>query len=481
MSAAGRDIAFLLGLPFNVMTMDQAVDDAVAHIQSRRPGYYITANADFVAQACHNDALRDIIFHADRILCDGMPLVWLSRYFKPSLPERVAGSDLVFRLFKEADARNWSVFFLGSDSHTLGNARAILSQEYPRMNLCGTFSPPIGSVESWPNEAMVEAIQAAQPDLLLVAVGCPKQELWISKYYQDLGVPLSIGIGASLDFVCGTQRRAPRWIQQVGMEWMWRLLNNPKRMLKRYAFDFYYLLLLVYRQWQCLRQRGSERVAADTVSLVDEPQERGGGVLESSVCWLVWEGAVEYAHLGALPVPEGYSAPVFIDLSRVDFIDSSGIGLLAKVARQARQAKVVFGLLRPSGVVGSILKAMQLEAQLPTYADRAAALAALVGSPGNSVQRLKLSPSSITQNHCAWSESLQTAVAALAAGGRLVVDLSEIDRVDSFAISCFVALHEQALQRGATFRVEHLSAQAVQAMKMADVYDTLVYNVAQHD
>ena len=113
MSATDRDVAFLLGLPFHVITMDETIADAVAHVERAVPGYYITANADFVAQAYENDGLRDILFHADRVVCDGMPLVWLSRYFKPVLPERVAGSDMVFRLFAEASTRRWKVFFLG--------------------------------------------------------------------------------------------------------------------------------------------------------------------------------------------------------------------------------------------------------------------------------------------------------------------------------------------------------------------------------
>ena len=248
MSAPERKVGFLLGLPFHVITMQETIDDAVARIDSGVPAYYVTANADFIAQAFHNEALKDILFHADRVVCDGMPLVWLSRYFKPALPERVAGSDMVFQLFAQAQQHRWKVYFLGSDDATLAQSKQILSRDYPDMQVVGTFSPPFGTVDSWPNEAILAEIKACRPDLLLVAVGCPKQEYWIHRYYLAAGVPLTIGIGASLDFICGTQTRAPRWVQQIGMEWSWRLLTNPKRLFKRYAKDFYYLLLLARQQ-----------------------------------------------------------------------------------------------------------------------------------------------------------------------------------------------------------------------------------------
>jgi N-acetylglucosaminyldiphosphoundecaprenol N-acetyl-beta-D-mannosaminyltransferase len=298
-----------------------------------------------------------------------MPLVWLSRYFKPVLPERVAGSDMVFRLFEQAGEHGWKVYFLGSDTETLNNTKQILAERYPKMNVVGTFSPPFGTVDSWPNEAILEDVKATKPDLLLVAVGCPKQEYWISKYYKDAGVPLSIGIGASLDFICGTQVRAPIWIQKIGMEWCWRMLSDPKRLVKRYAKDFYYLFVLAYRQWKITRQSSDEPV-------VSSPQvaEMAADVSESDAQWLVWSGEAERSVLEELDHPEDTSKPVFLDLSGVNFMDSSAIGRLAKFARDARQADTVFGILNPSVSVQKIIEAMHLTAQFPVFAGRAEAL-----------------------------------------------------------------------------------------------------------
>jgi N-acetylglucosaminyldiphosphoundecaprenol N-acetyl-beta-D-mannosaminyltransferase len=392
MSANDRDVAFLLGLPFHVITMDETIEDAVAHIEQRRPGYYITANADFIAQAYNNEALKDILFHADRVVCDGMPLVWLSRYFKPDLPERVAGSDMVFRLFAEASQRGWKVYFLGSDEKTLREAQGILAKQYPGMDVVGTFSPPFGSVEAWPNKQILREVAAARPDLLLVAVGCPKQEYWIARYYKEAGIPLSIGIGASLDFITGTQTRAPLWVQKIGMEWMWRLLTNPKRLLKRYLKDFYYLIVLANRQRRLTQVRAvrpssepgfHEAAMPEQEVMPEKPAAPVEQTYTRDCHWICWKGEVERGTLEECAFPPSYEKPVFLDLSEVEFIDSSGIGLMAKMARQTKAAGQVFGLIHPSETVENVVKAMHLDAQFPIYHDEREALDFLDGEPNH--------------------------------------------------------------------------------------------------
>lgn len=375
MNSTDRDVAFLLGLPFHVISMDDAIADAVAHVNARKPGYYITANVDFIAQAYTNEALKDILFHADRVVCDGMPLIWLSRYFKPELPERVAGSDMVFRLFDEAKTHEWKVYFLGSDEQTLARTSEILQRDYPGIQIVGTFSPPYGSVDSWPNDEILKELKQAQPDLLLVAVGCPKQEYWISRYHQESEVPLSIGIGASLDFICGKQTRAPKFIQKIGMEWMWRLLTDPKRLLKRYIKDFYYLILLANLQRKLMRTRHSS--IKDSGSLLDETpvseQEKptGHSNIDEGANYqlLLWEGSVEFGTVDKLAMPENYDRSILLDLSKVTFIDSTGVGCLAKLARQARSANITFAIIEPSEMVKKVVSSMHLETQLPSFPD----------------------------------------------------------------------------------------------------------------
>lgn len=343
---------FLLGLPFHVVDMERAIARCVAIVDNKAPGYVVTANVDFVAQAQTDARLRRIVFDADLVVADGMPLIWLSRIFGPRLPERVAGSDMVFRLFQEAQKRGWRVYFLGSDRPTLERCKVILGEWYPGINICGHDSPPFGKVEDWPNAEIAERIRIAAPDILLVAVGCPKQEYWISDYGMRLGIPLSLGIGASLDFIAGKQIRAPRWMQKTGLEWLWRMLGDPKRLVKRYARDMVAMVQLGALQWRLTRRgggRGAPMAAVDAA--------------EAAV--LRWPGSVELVNLEAVPVPEADAATVLLDLGGVEYMDSAGIGLLAQQARDARRRGAKFALVAASPVVRDILERMQLGALIP--------------------------------------------------------------------------------------------------------------------
>jgi N-acetylglucosaminyldiphosphoundecaprenol N-acetyl-beta-D-mannosaminyltransferase len=359
------DITFLLGLPFHRMTMADTVATAVEVVESRTPHYFVTANADFVAQAHDNQRLRDILVHAHRAVCDGMPLIWLSRLFPPALPERVAGSDLVFELFREGNARQWRFFFLGSDEATLKTTRAVLATRYPSLQVCGYFSPPFAAVEDWPNEAIAQQIQSTAPDVLLVAVGCPKQEYWIAQHARQLNIPLSVGIGASLDFIAGRQVRAPRWMQKTGTEWIWRMATNPSRLVARYWKDFRYLAHLSYIQWR-LTRRKQTRALEMTSDTAPAAADNATGAVR-----LCWVGSIEIGNLGLHPLPEGPSRALLLDLSDVTFIDSAGVGHLLKVARRCRQAGQPFALFKPSPQVEKIIACLHLQREFPVVTDAA--------------------------------------------------------------------------------------------------------------
>jgi len=248
-----RSISTVLGLPFHQLTMQEALADCAAMLSDRsKPSYVITANLDFARQAASNKPLHDFICNADRVLCDGLPLVYFSRWRGSPLPERVAGSDLVPRLFALCEQVGASVFFLGSDKETLQKLCALLAVRQPSLRIAGHHAPPMGPITSWDNETICQSIIQTAPDLLLVALGCPKQEQWIASYYQNLPVPLCIGVGASLDFLVGKQKRAPKILQQAGLEWVWRLCGNPRRLTKRYAAD---LLFLFRMGWRSRRRK----------------------------------------------------------------------------------------------------------------------------------------------------------------------------------------------------------------------------------
>jgi N-acetylglucosaminyldiphosphoundecaprenol N-acetyl-beta-D-mannosaminyltransferase len=356
-------MAALLGIPFHATTMEGALADVRrAMLSGAAPQYYVTANVDFCRQASRDPWLRDFIFHADRVFCDGLPLVWLSKFLGAPLPERVAGSDMVPKLLELCASVDRSVFWFGSDPVTLERAAKVAVERFPGLSIAGFESPPMGDVDSWDHEATAERIKAAAPDLLLVALGCPKQERWIARHYRDLGVPLSIGIGASLDFIAGKQVRAPRWMRRVGLEWFWRAARSPRRLAGRYAKDFLYLLGAAFRQWR-VQRRDAE------LESVRSMWPREGAAL-------VWEGAVVWERRSAIPgwdvaaIEPGED--IAVDAAGVTRIDAAGLGRLAALARSAAREGVRFALLRPSRAVRRAVRAMGFDALLDDLPGRGA-------------------------------------------------------------------------------------------------------------
>lgn len=229
----------LLDVPFDAVTMPETLDRIDAMIATKKPHYIATANVDFCVQAKSDSELHSILKQADLVVCDGTPLVWLSRLLGRSLSERVAGSDLVPQLLAKAEQKDWRVFFLGGQQHVLDQAVQNVASKHPNLRIVGACSPPFAPLDQMPNEDICTRIRAAKPDVLLVSFGCPKQEKWIARNYLAAGVPVCIGVGATIDFLAGSMKRAPRWMQVIGAEWLFRLAQEPRRLFKRYATDLF--------------------------------------------------------------------------------------------------------------------------------------------------------------------------------------------------------------------------------------------------
>ncbi len=227
----------IMDVPFDVVTMAQTVERIGDMVTSRQPHYLATANVDFLVQSSRDTELRRILDKAHMVVCDGTPLVWLSKWLGRPLPERVAGSDLVPELLAKAEKAGWRVFFLGGERGVLAEAVRNVETQYPELEVAGAYSPPFAPLDKMNHDAINRRIREAAPDILLVSFGCPKQEKWIARNYQALGVPVSVGVGATIDFLAGSMRRAPVWMRRCGLEWVFRLLQEPRRLLKRYAAD----------------------------------------------------------------------------------------------------------------------------------------------------------------------------------------------------------------------------------------------------
>ncbi len=242
---ASPERIILLGIPFDKVNMSQTIGLIGRMVESKQPHYLATANVDFVVQSQHDKQLLSILHEADLTVCDGTPLIWLSRFKRKPLPERVAGSDLVPQLLAEAEKHGWGVYFLGGDEKVSAQAVANVRQTHPQLRIAGAYSPPYAPLDKMDHEGICARIRETSPDLLFVSFGCPKQEKWIAMNYRALGVPVCVGVGATIDFLAGTVKRAPRWMQVAGLEWFYRLLQEPKRLWRRYFVDSLVILKLL--------------------------------------------------------------------------------------------------------------------------------------------------------------------------------------------------------------------------------------------
>lgn len=201
-----------------------------------------TANVDFLNKALLDPELCAILWGCDLTVADGMPLVWASRALGCGLPERVAGADLVLRLLALSQEKSYRIFLLGATPASLEATRSAIQLLYPGAVICGHFSPPFGPILNMENEWIVDTINATTPDILLVAFGNPKQEKWLAMHHDRLNVPACIGVGASFDFLSGKQHRAPRWMQELGLEWLHRLGTEPRRLTGRYVANAIFIV-----------------------------------------------------------------------------------------------------------------------------------------------------------------------------------------------------------------------------------------------
>ena len=271
-AAKTRPPVAILGVLFHPLTLPESVAEVERMIESGQPHYIVTANVDFLVQARKDLELRRILLDADLLLCDGTPLVWISRWLGNALPERVAGADLVPMLLQRAAEKEYRIFFLGGQHHVTSKAVAALEKKYPGLNIAGYYSPPFRSLLEMDHEQIAARIRAAAPDVVLVSFGCPKAEKWMAMHYQALGVPVMIGVGGTIDFLAGVKRRAPRWMQRSGTEWVFRMAQEPQRLAKRYLKDCWRFFPAVFRQGWHSQGHGRTEGASRSANVMREPR-----------------------------------------------------------------------------------------------------------------------------------------------------------------------------------------------------------------
>jgi N-acetylglucosaminyldiphosphoundecaprenol N-acetyl-beta-D-mannosaminyltransferase len=240
-----RNDLILNGIVINHLTFTEAVEQIVALARQEQSQLIVTPNADHIVRLADDAAFREVYAKAALRVADGMPLIWASRWLKNPLPERVTGADLLPALCEQAAKNGLSVYLLGAPPGVAQQAAEALQKRYASLSVAGTYSPPLGFEQNQEEiEKIIQQINAVKPHILFVGLGSPKQEFWMAKYQSQLHVGVLLGIGAAIAFAAGTEKRAPRWMQRVGLEWLFRWGQDPKRLTKRYWGDlrFFYLV-----------------------------------------------------------------------------------------------------------------------------------------------------------------------------------------------------------------------------------------------
>lgn len=242
------------GIGFDAVTMPQAVAWIRARALERSGAHFVcTGNLDHLAMLDRDLEFRSVYKAADLVIADGAPVVWLSRISAssghPRLPERVAGSDLFWEIARLSHEDGIRLFFLGGSPGSANRAEEAVSRRFPNAKIAGIYCPPFESFsDPDEQERIIVTIQAADPDILLVGLGAPKQEKWIFANRETLGVSVSIGVGGTFEMAGGQVHRAPVWMRQGGLEWLYRFIQEPLRLWNRYFInDAPFLLRAVLR------------------------------------------------------------------------------------------------------------------------------------------------------------------------------------------------------------------------------------------
>ncbi|MDD3654595.1 MAG: WecB/TagA/CpsF family glycosyltransferase [Desulfotomaculaceae bacterium] len=243
----------LLGIKIDAINMEETVNQIASYIRTGRPHRVTTINPEFLYRAQFNTELRELANRADLVTPDGVGVVWACRLAGNPVPERVTGIDLMLALVERAASEGWRVFLLGAAPGVASEAATRLSLQYPGLQIAGTHHGFFSNDE----EAEVSRlVRESRPDLLFVALGAPKQELWIDRSIAQTGAAVAVGVGGSFDVVAGRAQRAPGWVCRLQLEWLYRLLKEPARWRRQ--------LVLPLFAWQVVREYKIKKFPPET-------------------------------------------------------------------------------------------------------------------------------------------------------------------------------------------------------------------------
>lgn len=335
LSPLDRRVVCLLGLPFDVLTLSETLEAVQQAIADRRPCWLSTPNLNFLIAARQDPTFRRTVLDSELSVADGMPIVWLARLLELPLPERVAGADVFEALHHGDAARPVRAYFFGGPDGAAEAACRRINALGGGLLCVGFDSPGFGSLDSMSTDAVLRRINDAQPDFVVVSLGAKKGQAWIERNRGRLTAPVIGPLGAVINFEAGTVRRAPPLWRRLGLEWLWRVVQEPA-LWRRYADDARALLPMLWRSilplwWARLwRRRGEDRLVTHLATL------SGGdvGLRLQGACTATTVPVLRQVCKEALTLSRGLS----LDMQGVNELDAEAMGLLLLV--QAHQQRL---------------------------------------------------------------------------------------------------------------------------------------------
>ena len=244
----------VLGTGVHALTIPLALEQIAERVSSGPPGYVCVTGVHGVMESYRDAHLRQIHNHAGLVTPDGMPLVWFGRLLGYSQIRRVYGPDLLLAACQVSIATGWSHYFYGGPPGVAETLAARLTARFPGLRVAGASTPPFRPLTPEEDAIAVAQINSSQPDLLWVGLSTPKQELWMASHLGRVSAPIMLGVGAAFDFHAGLKPQAPRWMQTSGLEWLFRLASEPRRLWKRYLLNNPLFLWLAFLQLTGLKK-----------------------------------------------------------------------------------------------------------------------------------------------------------------------------------------------------------------------------------
>ena len=347
-----RQIVGILGTPIDVLDTQAVLSRLEQFIEEGKFHQIATANTDFLINALDDPELRYILRHADLVMPDGMPLLWAAKMMRSPLPERVTGADIVPAIAKLSAERGYRVFMLGAKPEIAARAKAKMEAEYPGIKIVGCISPPIAKLVEMDHQPILDEIQRSKPDILLVAFGNPKQEKWIHLHQEALkDVAVCIGVGGTFDFIAGEISRAPQWMQKSGLEWLFRLAQEPKRLWKRYTRDIWQFGRYLLWQWSAVRHHAGKPMELNTARVGDcTVLSLSGQLTQETMPHLqdvVDDALKSRTHL-------------IFDMQNVTGLDGAALGMLINLPKRAASNRLDISLVAVPDAIRRTLQRSQL-------------------------------------------------------------------------------------------------------------------------